>query len=58
VKIEFSRTAKAECDQIIAKYPEKRAAMLPVLYLAEKEFGHISLEVEKFCFGSRVCGLA
>jgi len=48
VKIEFSRTAKAECDQIIAKYPEKRAAMLPVLYLAEKEFGHISLEVEKY----------
>ena len=48
MKIEFSRTAKAECDQIIAKYPEKRAAMLPVLYLAEKEFGHISLEVEKY----------
>ena len=46
--IEFSRTAKAECAKIIAKYPEKRAAMLPVLYLAEKEFGHISLEVEEY----------
>lgn len=48
MKIEFSKTAKVECDKIIAKYPEKRAAMLPVLYLAEKEFGHISPEVEKY----------
>ena len=48
MKIEFSKAAKAECDKIIGKYPEKRAAMLPVLYLAEKEFGHISPEVEKY----------
>ena len=48
MKIEFSETAEAECDKILANYPEKRAAMLPVLYLAEKEFGHISLEVEEY----------
>ncbi len=48
MKIEFSKTAKAESEKIIGKYPEKRAAMLPILYLAEKEFGHISGEVEKY----------
>jgi len=48
VKIEFSKRAKAESEKIIGKYPEKRAAMLPILYLAEKEFGHISGEVEKY----------
>ena len=48
MKIEFSKIAKAECEKIIGRYPEKRAAMLPILYLAEKEFGHISPEVEKY----------
>ncbi len=48
MKIEFSKRAKAESEKILGKYPEKRAAMLPILYLAEKEFGHISGEVEKY----------
>ena len=48
MRIEFSKAAKAECDKILSKYPEKRAAMLPVLYLAEREFGHISSEVEEY----------
>lgn len=45
-KLEFSRQAKSEFEKIVAKYPQKRAAMLPVLYLAEREFGYISQEVE------------
>ncbi len=48
MKIEFSKQAQATFDDIISRYPEKRAAMLPVLYLAEKEFGHISPEVEQY----------
>lgn len=48
MKVEFSKKARAQCEEIISQYPEKMAAMLPVLYLAEKEFGHISPEVEVY----------
>jgi NADH-quinone oxidoreductase E subunit len=29
---------------IVARYPRKEAAMLPVLYLAQREFGHLGPE--------------
>jgi len=45
-KIEFSKSAHKKFDEIVSQYPQKMAAMLPVLYLAEKEFGYISPEVE------------
>ena len=48
MKVAFSKQAQKQCDEIISRYPEKQAAMLPVLYLAEKEFGHISPEVEMY----------
>ncbi len=48
MKVEFSRKTKAQAEEIISRYPERRAAMLPILYLAEKEFGHISPEVEEY----------
>lgn len=48
MSVEFSKEGKNEYAQILSRYPEKRAATLPVLYLAEKEFGHISPEVEVY----------
>lgn len=48
MSVKFSTNAKKEYDDIISRYPEKSAAMLPVLYLAEKEFGHVSYEVEQY----------
>lgn len=48
MSIEFSKTAQERLQGIINSYPEKQAAMLPVLYLAEREFGHISQEVEQY----------
>ncbi len=35
-----------EIDKILAKYPpeEKRAAVLPLLYLAQREYGYITLQ--------------
>ncbi len=48
MSVKFSRQAKSKCDTIIQQYPEKQAAMLPVLYLAEQEFGHICGEVEQY----------
>ena len=38
---------KAACDEVVARYPTKMAALLPVLHLAQQQFGGwISPEVE------------
>lgn len=42
--VEFSPAALKEFDDIVARYPKKDAAMLPVLYLAQREFGHIGAD--------------
>jgi len=44
---EFSEQTKKTIAEIVARYPEKEAALLPVLHVAQKEFGHISPEAEK-----------
>jgi NADH-quinone oxidoreductase E subunit len=46
--VQFSEESLKEFDNIVAKYPQKNAAMLPVLYLAQKEFGYISSEVMEY----------
>src|SRR5258708_29546700 len=35
----FSKQAIAELNEIITHYPEKRAAMLPALWIAQREYG-------------------
>src|SRR5437588_4983787 len=35
----FSDTAIAELNEIVSHYPEKRAAMLPALWIAQREYG-------------------
>jgi len=42
--VEFSPATLDKFNEIIARYPKKEAAMLPVLYLAQREFGHIGQE--------------
>lgn len=44
---EFSDKAKKKLEEIISRYSRKEAAILPVLHLAQKEFGCISVEGEK-----------
>jgi NADH-quinone oxidoreductase subunit E len=46
--IEFSEDAMREYQKILSRYPEKRAAVLPVLTLAQQEFGWISEEVAEY----------
>jgi NADH-quinone oxidoreductase E subunit len=46
--VQFSQESLKEFDRIVARYPQKNAAMLPVLYLAQKEFGYISSEVMEY----------
>jgi len=46
--IEFSDSAKKELERIISRYPNRQAALLPALYLAQKEFGYISDEAVSY----------
>ena len=46
--IEFSESAMQRYLQILKRYPEERAAVLPVLTLAQREFGWISPEVAEY----------
>src|ERR1044072_7395238 len=49
--IQFSEDALSRYKKILSHYPEKRAEMIPVLALAQKEFGWISQEVSEYVGG-------
>lgn len=49
--MEFSQDAKKEFERLLTRYPEKEAALLPTLHLAQKEFGYISAEAEAYVAG-------
>jgi NADH-quinone oxidoreductase subunit E len=42
--VTFSERARVEYEQILARYPQRRAALMPVLWLAQREFGYLSAE--------------
>jgi NADH-quinone oxidoreductase subunit E len=42
--LEFSVAAREKIEQIRAKYPTDCAALLPTLFVAQQEFGYVSLE--------------
>jgi NADH-quinone oxidoreductase subunit E len=42
--VEFSPETYREFEETINRYPQKEAAMLPVLYLAQREFGYLGEE--------------
>jgi len=44
-KVGFSEKAQKEIQEILTHYPDKRSALLPILNLAQAEFGYISEEV-------------
>jgi NADH-quinone oxidoreductase subunit E len=46
--IQFSEEAMRRYEVIVSHYPQKRAAVLPVLTLAQHEFGWISPEVAEY----------
>ena len=49
--VEFSAETKQELDRIFGRYTTKQAALLPVLYLAQREFGYVSLEAMEYVAG-------
>ena len=42
--VEFSPETFQKFEETVSRYPKKEAAMLPVLYLAQQEFGYLSPE--------------
>lgn len=49
--VEFSQRSKARFEAILTRYPDKRAAIMPTLWLAQKEFGHLSNDALTYVAG-------
>lgn len=49
--VAWSEAARREMEAIFAQYPDRRSAMLPVLWLAVREFGWVSPQVEEIVSG-------
>src|SRR5256885_7747733 len=39
--LEFSAQARQQIDRLLTRYPNKQAALLPVLHVAQDEFGYL-----------------
>jgi NADH-quinone oxidoreductase E subunit len=39
--LEFSAQSKQRIEKLLTRYPDKQAALLPVLHVAQEEFGHL-----------------
>ena len=52
---EFSEKTKKKIEEIVARYPQKEAAILPILHITQQEFGSISAEEEKLV--ARILGI-
>jgi NADH-quinone oxidoreductase subunit E len=46
--LEFSPETYKKFEETVSRYPKKEAAMLPVLYLAQQEFGHLGNEAIEY----------
>jgi len=44
---EFREETRKKIKEVVARYPRKEAALLPVLHITQKEFGYISAKEEK-----------
>src|SRR3954463_14686823 len=39
--LEFSSPSKQRIESVLARYPNRQAGLLPVLHIAQEEFGHL-----------------
>jgi NADH-quinone oxidoreductase E subunit len=46
--VSFSSAALNEYSELLGRYPTRRAALLPTLWIAQREFGWISPAVEEY----------
>ena len=47
----FTSENQRAFEELLTKYPNKQAALLPTLWLAQKQNGHLSLEVQEYVAG-------
>ncbi len=45
--IRFSDERLAEISELVKRYPGKQSALMPVLYMAQEDFGYISMDAQK-----------
>jgi NADH-quinone oxidoreductase subunit E len=43
----FSEAARMEASALMERYPTRMAALIPIMFIAQREFGHIDEEAEK-----------
>ena len=48
MSVQFSPEARKAFDELLTRYPYKEPALLPALHLAQREFGHLSLDALKY----------
>jgi len=46
-QVRFTEKRLAEIDVLVKKYPAARSALLPVLYMAQEDFGYLSMAVQQ-----------
>ena len=44
MSLAFSKETRVKYERLLPRYPNREAAILPTLYLAQREFGHLSDE--------------
>jgi len=47
-KVKFSEEALKKIDALQARYPRKEASLIPILHMANREFGYLSDEVYSY----------
>jgi|ERR1022692_1051767 NADH-quinone oxidoreductase E subunit len=47
-ELKFSEAALAEYRELLTHYPTRQAALLPALWIAQREFGWLSLEAQLY----------
>ena len=48
MSLTFSSETEARFQTLLGRYPNRRAALLPTLYLAQDEFGYLSVEAMEY----------
>lgn len=49
--LQFSPETKQKFDALVVRYPQKKAALLPTLWLAQEEFGYLSPDALEYVAG-------
>jgi len=49
---QFSEARLAEISELVKRYPAAQSALLPVLHMAQQDFGYLSMEVQYLVAGT------